>query len=414
MTAHDGALVEDVVENYAGDVDAAWIARTTAVLEKASWNPKCTLEGVYPIDVLSRLLSDAQKVLKKEPTVVDVRVPVGARVNVVGDTHGQFHDVLRLFLSAGLPSETNLFVFNGDFVDRGAWGVEVLTTLLSWKLAFPDRVFLTRGNHESTSCTQAYGFCKELSVKYAGSDWKRVYKLCKAVFAALPLSAVIEGKVLVLHGGLFRGPPPPRRTPKKSKAKGKRKADAMAAEWGDGAIHLGTLKQLRACGKGGVDPDETRANQVMACDVMWSDPQSEEGIALNDKRGVGLLFGPDVTEQFLQENDIELIIRSHEGPDSRVDREDDMKSLQGGFSIDHECASGKLVTVFSAPDYPQFVDESERTRNTAAYAVLTQPSIAKPQFRQFEAALPRPDVSCFFDEEGEDEEEAVEEVGGDE
>ena len=209
MTAHDGALVEDVVENYAGDVDAAWIARTTAVLEKASWNPKCTLEGVYPIDVLSRLLSDAQKVLKKEPTVVDVRVPVGARVNVVGDTHGQFHDVLRLFLSAGLPSETNLFVFNGDFVDRGAWGVEVLTTLLSWKLAFPDRVFLTRGNHESTSCTQAYGFCKELSVKYAGSDWKRVYKLCKAVFAALPLSAVIEGKVLVLHGGLFRGPPPP-------------------------------------------------------------------------------------------------------------------------------------------------------------------------------------------------------------
>ena len=152
----------------------------------------------------------------------------------------------------------------------------------------------------------------------------------------------------------------------------------------------------------------------MACDVMWSDPQSEEGIALNDKRGVGLLFGPDVTEQFLQENDIELIIRSHEGPDSRVDREDDMKSLQGGFSIDHECASGKLVTVFSAPDYPQFVDESERTRNTAAYAVLTQPSIAKPQFRQFEAALPRPDVSCFFDEEGEDEEEAVEEVVGDE
>jgi serine/threonine-protein phosphatase 5 len=67
------------------------------------------------------------------------------RVNVVGDTHGQYHDVLKLLHLAGDPSATNWYVFNGDFVDRGAWGVEVLAVLMAWKLAHPKHVFLLRG-----------------------------------------------------------------------------------------------------------------------------------------------------------------------------------------------------------------------------------------------------------------------------
>ena len=75
------------------------------------------------------------------------------RVNVVGDTHGQLHDALKLLDLAGFPSETNWFVFNGDFVDRGAWGAELLAVAMAWKVAAPDHVFLLRGNHECEFCT---------------------------------------------------------------------------------------------------------------------------------------------------------------------------------------------------------------------------------------------------------------------
>ena len=53
-------------------------------------------------------------------------------MNVVGDTHGQLHDFLKLLDLAGAPSETNWFVFNGYFVDRGAWGVELFALALAW------------------------------------------------------------------------------------------------------------------------------------------------------------------------------------------------------------------------------------------------------------------------------------------
>ncbi|KAL6588217.1 Serine/threonine-protein phosphatase 7 [Orobanche minor] len=48
-----------------------------------------------------------------------------------------------------------------------------------------------------------------------------------------------------------------------------------------------------------------------------------------------------------------LIIRSHEGPDARGKRPD-LGGMNLGYTIDHIVESGKLITLFSAPDYPQF------------------------------------------------------------
>lgn len=372
------------IEEYGDEVTPEWVERMVEVLEKASWRQDCSLESVFPMRTLSKLLKDCQRVLHKEPTVVDIEVPEDGRINIVGDTHGQFHDVLTLIASAGRPSEKNLYLFNGDFVDRGAWGVEVLTTLLSWKLCYPDSVFLTRGNHESSSCTQAYGFYKELSLKYPDSNWERLYQLCKGVFASLPLCAVIEDKVYVAHGGLFRDPSP---------GKGAKGHKAKRRKAGKGKLKLGSLGQLRSASKGGFDPDTTVASQLISTDVLWSDPQLCKGLALNENRGIGLLFGPDMTEEFLRENKLKMIIRSHEGPDARMYRED-MKTLTGGYSVDHEGESGKLVTIFSAPDYPQFAEPDERTHNLAAYIVLRHPDVASPEFKQF-SAKPRPHLSAF-------------------
>ena len=70
------------------------------------------------------------------------------------------------------------------------------------------------------------------------------------------------------------------------------------------------------------------------CELLWSDPQHELGRSLNP-RGVALCFGPDVTARFLARNELRLLVRSHQ-----VKAE--------GYEVE---ADGKLVTVFSAPNY---------------------------------------------------------------
>jgi len=73
-----------------------------------------------------------------------------SHITVCGDTHGQYFDLNNIFKLNGNPSSTNPYLFNGDFVDRGSWGLEVFITLLGWKLHDDKCMYLTRGNHEAT------------------------------------------------------------------------------------------------------------------------------------------------------------------------------------------------------------------------------------------------------------------------
>lgn len=81
-------------------------------------------------------------------------------MTVVGDVHGQFHDLKELFRIGGCAPNTN-FLFMGDYVDRGYFSVEVVSLVVSLKVRYPDRVHLLRGNHESRQITQVYGFYDE-------------------------------------------------------------------------------------------------------------------------------------------------------------------------------------------------------------------------------------------------------------
>jgi len=135
---------------------------------------------------------------------------------------------------------------------------------------------------------------------------------------------------------------------------------------------------------------------VIAADVLWSDPVCEPGLRNNDARGVGLTFGPDVTHAFLEANGVSLIVRSHEGPDAR-DKRTDLPHILDGHATDHVTPAGRLVTVFSAPDYPQFQDGPSRYNNRGAVVLLAGPQYCDPRFLSYEADPDRPTGIAFYD-----------------
>eukprot|EP00977_Amphora_coffeiformis_P013573 scaffold3586_cov164-Amphora_coffeaeformis.AAC.24 len=216
------------------------------------------------------------------------------RLTVCGDTHGQFYDVLHIFEQNGLPHRTNPYLFNGDFVDRGSFSVEVILTFLLFKLSDPECIYLTRGNHETKNMNKIYGFEGEVKAKYDD----KIFQLFLEVFEWLPLAAVVSGKVFVTHGGIPT----------------------------DMTVKLDDIRKV----KRGMEPPE----HGLMSDLLWSDPQPFPGKSPS-KRGVGFSFGPDITKAFLERNHLNLLVRSHEVKEE-------------GYLVEHE---GKTITVFSAPNY---------------------------------------------------------------
>ena len=137
---------------------------------------------------LHKVLRLGYKSLKMLPNTTRVGVGSGERLTVVGDIHGQIWDLLHILDENGLPSASNKYVFNGDFVDRGPFGVEVMCVLLALHSACPSGVHLNRGNHEDFAICTVYGFQNECINKY---DDVAFGMFCE-IFNHLPLFAIIE------------------------------------------------------------------------------------------------------------------------------------------------------------------------------------------------------------------------------
>ena len=86
-------------------------------------------------------------------------------MNIIGDVHGQFYDFKEIFKLGGKPGQ-NKYLFLGDYVDWGIYGIEVVIALFALKINCPNTVFLLRGNHECRTMTQSYGFFDEVLKKY--------------------------------------------------------------------------------------------------------------------------------------------------------------------------------------------------------------------------------------------------------
>nr|XP_027202171.1 serine/threonine-protein phosphatase 5-like [Dermatophagoides pteronyssinus] len=246
-----------------------------------------------PDQLVAKIIAKATQFSKTLPNVVRINSDVAkATVTVCGDIHGQYYDLLNIFKLNGKPSETNYYVFNGDFVDRGSFSLEVIITLYVCRLIWPKFIHLTRGNHESKDMTQLYGFKHETEKKTNSS----IYNLFIESFEYLPLAHIISERIFVVHGGL-------------PSTKG---------------VTIDKINSLL----------RVKNSDPIITDLLWADPGVAEGTSAS-QRGVSHVFGPDYTEEFLKTNNLDLVIRSHEVKNS-------------GWEKMH---NDKLYTIFSAPNY---------------------------------------------------------------
>lgn len=269
------------------------------------------LKKLPPLPVAKAVIQAVTMLHHESPNVGHIAEKEHPKVVIVGDLHGQLEDLLHIFESNGQPSElsSTLYLFNGDFVDRGPHGVEVLLLLYTLKLLWPGKVFLNRGNHEAKRINEKYGFDEEVQEKYNHS----IFKLITKSFNALPLCHIVYGKIFVVHGGLSD------------------EQDVSIADYD-------TVDRFRQPPR----RDEIAQGQKGRYErlfeaAMWSDPRElPDGQATEpSKRGAGCHFGEPAVKRFLDKNNLKRFVRSHE-------------VYQPGY-MDHH--NRLTTTVFSASNY---------------------------------------------------------------
>uniref|UniRef100_A0A3Q1BZZ8 Serine/threonine-protein phosphatase with EF-hands n=1 Tax=Amphiprion ocellaris TaxID=80972 RepID=A0A3Q1BZZ8_AMPOC len=309
-----------------------------------------------------QLLLETWKLLRMLPNINRISTCHSKEITICGDLHGQLEDLLLIFYKNGMPSLEKPYVFNGDFVDRGKDSIEILLILFAFLLVYPSDVYLNRGNHEDHIVNLRYGFTKEVLTKYK-MHGKRILKLLQKIFSWLPLATVIDQKVLVLHGGISDSTDLNllARLDRHNVSLRRRETRAQHRRpW----TRTWTRMSGEPTGSSSVEPPSLSPNlsgpatkwllnveqqtnlstedllpvipvfhQIL--DLLWSDPMAQEGCVPNEVRGGGCYWGPDITEDFLNKHNLQLIIRSHE-------------CKQDGYEF---CHNRKVLTLFSASNY---------------------------------------------------------------
>jgi serine/threonine-protein phosphatase PP1 catalytic subunit len=240
-------------------------------------------------DDANLLISEGIRVISNESVCLEL----SPKLNVCGDIHGQYYDLLRLFEINGHPPKSR-YLFLGDYVDRGKQSLETICLLIAYKIRYPKDIYLLRGNHESANVCKVYGFFDECKKRLSVKIWKSFCDL----FDYLPLTALIDSKILCMHGGISRD--------------------------------LISVKQLKEIKRPLEVPE-----YGLVCDLLWSDPSNNIDSWGPNERGVSCTFSSKVLEYFLEKNELDLLCRAHQ-------------VVEEGYEFFGEQS---LVTIFSAPNY---------------------------------------------------------------
>ena len=223
-------------------------------------------------------------------------LPQKGSLIVVGDLHGDLESLYSILKKSNFDKK-DFILFLGDYGDRGENSPEVYYTVLSLKVKNPERVFLLCGNHEAPQYVEFFPHDLPLRLmeKY-GEDGEKIYKKFYELFEKLYVGAILPEKYIFLHGGI--------------------------------PINLSSLEEI----------EKARENYPEKSDfieILWNDPEEMKGFKSNYERGIGYLFGKNITKKVLEKLKVKTLIRSHQPPFE-------------GVKVNHE---GKVLTISSTKVY---------------------------------------------------------------
>ncbi|GFZ19496.1 BRI1 suppressor 1 (BSU1)-like 1 [Actinidia rufa] len=240
---------------------------SAALLRPRNWKAPANRRFFLDSYEVGELCYAAEQIFIQEPTVLQLKAPV----KVFGDLHGQFGDLMRLFDEYGFPSTA------GDITVQTACAVNeaflcvldgsTLEFYTDTDIEYPENLHLIRGNHEAADINALFGFRLECIERMGENDGIWAWTRFNQLFNYLPLAALIEKKIICMHGGIGR------------------------------SIH--SVEQIEKLER----PITMDAGSIILMDLLWSDPtenDSVEGLRPN-ARGPGLVtFGPDRVTDFWQ------------------------------------------------------------------------------------------------------------------
>lgn len=173
--------------------------------ESISMDTKFNFEKNY----LEQLCNEVEIIIQREPSLLRLRSPL----KIFGNIHGQLVDLLQLFETFGVPTdilfpkgdiEGFTYLFLGDLIDEGPQSLETLILLFSLKIKHPDSIFFLRGHHEDIILNKIYGFGEECAIKLEENidEPHSFFNKFNMIFQYFPLAALVNNEILCLHSGI--------------------------------------------------------------------------------------------------------------------------------------------------------------------------------------------------------------------
>lgn len=267
-------------------------------------------------DSIISLIQECEEIMKQEPNVIRMRAPV----KIFGNLNGQYIDLLRAFENYGEPSErlgdgdieSFDYLFLGDYVDRGSKSIETICLLMALKVKHPDQIILLRGHHEDPQINVHYGLAQECRTRIDEdpSEANSVFSCLNKMFEYMPLCAIIEDKIICMHGGISQ--------------------------------NLRTIEDLEVISKPiTINHMPQTPEQQALMDLLWADPcenERESGFKPHTARSIFgniFKFGVDRVQKFLSDNKLGCLVRSHE-------------CVMEGYERN---IPAEMITLFTATDY---------------------------------------------------------------
>jgi len=242
------------------------------------------------------IIDKSLPIIKREKVLVELKAPL----QICGDIHGQYYDLLRIFEHCGYPGDYN-YLFLGNYVDFGKQSLEVISLLLCYKIKYPEKITLLRGNHESSITSRIYGFYDECKRRYN----VRIWRIFTDLFNYLPFAAIVNEKIFCVHGGL--------------------------------SPELNKIEVILNIKRPTDIPDTG-----LLCDLLNSNPDKDVLEYDENDKGYSVVFGEKIVLDFIKKNDLDLIVRGNEVVDD-------------GYEF---FAERHLVTIFSALNFKGEFDNS--------------------------------------------------------